>query len=57
MNTKRRFLYGLVSSFLLTCGFAKAAERFDPLHHLSDIASVSGIAPDCSNPCEVWPPA
>jgi hypothetical protein len=30
MNTKKRFLYGLVSSLFLVVGLVRAAEHFDP---------------------------
>ncbi|MEO7347000.1 MAG: hypothetical protein ABIZ49_08250 [Opitutaceae bacterium] len=30
MNTKKRFLFGLVSSLFLVVGLVRAADRFDP---------------------------
>jgi len=33
MNTRKRYLYGLISTLLFAAGFARAAERFDPVTH------------------------
>jgi len=32
MNNKKRYLFGLISTLLLTVGFARAAEHFDPIN-------------------------
>jgi hypothetical protein len=48
MNNKNRLFFGLVSSLLLVCGFARAADHFDPLNRSNASKQlISGVAPDC----------
>jgi hypothetical protein len=49
MNNKNRFIFGLLSSLLLVCGFARAADHFDPLSRANASKQlISGVAPDCA---------
>lgn len=55
MKTATRLLLGFVTTALLTAGFARAAERFDPIAASDNLQS--GFTPDgspvmgCSMPC------
>ena len=55
MNTPRRLLFGLLSSFLLAVGFAHAADRLDPMTHSLRTSPGSiltdGPTPPCTWPC------
>jgi hypothetical protein len=58
MNSKKRFVLGLVSSLFLACGFVRAAERLDPMtqsSHGKPITMVSAVScgGDCNPPCWV----
>lgn len=35
MNTRKRYLYGLISTLLFAVGLVRAAERFDPVKQSS----------------------
>ncbi|WP_158277500.1 hypothetical protein [Opitutus sp. ER46] len=48
MKTHTRFILGLVSALLLTCGFVRAAERLDPTNLPQGTSALHGIAPDCN---------
>jgi hypothetical protein len=56
MNNKKRYLFGLISTLLLAIGFARAAERFDPMNPAlgSSQVQTSGVAPDCNAVCNYY---
>lgn len=55
MKTATRLVLGIVSTFLLTAGFARAAEQFDPVSNDVEFVNSSGLTdyppPPCSS-CE-----
>ena len=57
MNSTKRLIFGLVSTFLLAAGLARAADRFDPMSQsLRPVAgdmvlSDGGVVPPCTMPC------
>ncbi len=63
MKNSLRFFLGLISSLLLSAGFAKAAAHLDPLSN-SPMAIVSGCddlkngspARNCTDPCSFAEP-
>ena len=52
MKTTNRFILGLTSSLLLAAGFARAADRLDPVvnHSASSSANLQ-VADGCSTQC------
>jgi hypothetical protein len=58
MNSTKRLVFGLVSTFLLAAGLARAADRFDPMSQslrpvAGDMVLSDGTgAPPCSMPCD-----
>jgi hypothetical protein len=60
MNSTKRFIFGLVSSLLLTAGFVRAANSLDPIT-VSQIrgdsnGSLTAATENCVLPCEVNDP-
>ena len=57
MNTTKRFLLGVISSLLLAAGFARTADRLDPM--VGDGSIIHGTVvsdgptPPCTNPCMI----
>ena len=56
MNTTKRLLLGVISSLLLAIGFARAADRLDPMSSSLAVSSntvnaTSLPALGCSDPC------
>jgi hypothetical protein len=53
MKNTKRLILGVISSLLLSAGFAQAAEKIDPL--ASDIASETTlqVADDCDGTCGI----
>jgi hypothetical protein len=58
MIINKRLFFGLISSLLLAAGFARAADRFDPMTRSlgSPIAGYGAVddspGPSCAAPCE-----
>ncbi len=46
MNASKRLLLGVVSTLLLAAGFARAADRFDPMNHASNPSQADTIVAD-----------
>jgi hypothetical protein len=57
MNTTKRLIYGVLSCLLLAAGFARAADRLDPMNNnlslTSDKAGVNAPAVPCTQPCAI----
>jgi hypothetical protein len=55
MKSIKRMMFGIVSSLLLSAGFARAAQHVDPMTQSIAPASQANVnmtpAPDCSMPC------
>lgn len=48
MKTHTRFILGLISALLLTCGLVRAAERLDPTNLQPGTSVLEGVAPECN---------
>jgi hypothetical protein len=54
MKTATRLVFSVISALLLTAGFARAAEQFDPVTIDTRLATVeqhSNLLPDPGSPC------
>ena len=56
MNSTKRLIFGILSSVLLAGGFARAADRLDPMSQslrptASDVVLSDGPTPPCVPPC------
>ena len=57
MNSTKRLVFGVLSSLLLAGGFARAADRLDPMTQslrptASDVVVSDGPVPPCTPPCD-----
>lgn len=49
MNTTKRLVFGVLASLLLAVGFAKAADRLDPVSR--SLNMIHGVMDDPAPPC------